>query len=1462
MEEQDGIKWEEGSEKAMHLELIENITQNTNDLESIVSAGNTSIEAEEKMYEVEVSHIEDSTIFRVNRSQIKEEQLSDQNAELQSLGLSVYNQETLERGIIEQVDQALEQLDRQHLEQKINNVADEILLCKQQLKKAEMLLKALNITGSTNQKQIITLKKEIDTKHKKLAELNSQAEVLQQQYSSFRGEEGIDVLHPAVTSLKINQQQESERERKIRLGQMTPFGNVLGNKLTSTNSNPEKSLTEFEKYLQNQAELQKKQRTTVKKKLSKKNVEYENKVFEDDGGNRKEKETKKHSPFKKSILMPKKRHKKEKLGTDSSYDWCDKKKKPGKLMSETTALDDSEGSEYLPSESELEELEKKERSEAMQVSIKKKKISVKRKQQKLYKDPEEWGTDDSDWDYSDETRVKRRKSTKKEIDDGNIEDFYERLNLWEMEKAKHTDSTSVGDHEMEGGYKLPKTLWSKLYNYQKVAVQWLWELNQQRCGGILGDEMGLGKTVQVIAFLAGLSYSKLHSRHGNFRGLGPSLIVCPTTVMHQWVREFHVWWPQFRVAVLHESGSFNGKRASLISQMNSVGCVLVTSYVGVVQHQEALLSKNWHYVILDEGHKIRNPDAQVTLAVKQFRTPYRLILSGSPMQNNLKELWSLFDFIFPGKLGTLPVFLAQMAVPITQGGYANASEVQVATAYRCATVLRDTIAPYLLRRMKTDVKSHIQLPAKSEQVLFCRLTEEQRTLYKGYLDSGEVERILQGRFQVFVGLIALRKICNHPDLYSGGPKLLRGDNEEDLPEESRYGYWRRAGKMLVIESLLSIWHKQGHRVLLFTQSRQMLCILEAFIQKHNYKYLKLDGGTGVASRQPLINKYNEDASYFIFLLTTRVGGLGVNLTGADRVVIYDPDWNPATDTQARERAWRIGQQNNVTVYRLVTAGTIEEKIYHRQIFKQFLCNKVLRDPRQRRFFKSNDLLELFTLAESEQTTETAAIFAGTGSEVKVTPRKAKSEKQRKLKIKDKNETSNVKFSSEKLERMKRLAQILSKQIAVSSTQEPPKSKDKHYNSENCNGLSCRTSNDDFDNKLYVEQRTTEVKEKIVENYSSVKEEPIEQSSSMEQKQSCTNVKKYSSVNEEPVEQNSSMEQKQFCANVSDNCSIKQCESVMDHKQNQNIPVVKNGHQEGKSKNRSASNIESCKQYKKHRKHKKHSRRKKEDALFEGERVPYLVGQSQTNETHQNDDNSLKEDDYVLRKLFKKSGIQTAMRHDTIMEGGDADYALVEGEAKRVAKEAVKAMKESRRECWQADRGVPSWTGQSGILRSRNVSTSQARLRFGKKNTAASSSTSVVKNNSKEAGPSQDSKNEQPMSSSELLSRMRARNRLLEPVMEEPEQENTGEDAQEETVTPSSGSVQEDHMELLTDIRNFVAFGASVDGRATTQEILSQFSNRLPPGSSPLFKFMLSEVCEFHRMPSGEGVWKLCSNLRW
>lgn len=465
--------------------------------------------------------------------------------------------------------------------------------------------------------------------------------------------------------------------------------------------------------------------------------------------------------------------------------------------------------------------------------------------------------------------------------------------------------------------------------------------------------------------------------------------------MKQWVNEFHRWWPPFRAVILHSSGTGMLKNAEqadqydrqlskrqgklidskssrgikkLVNRVVTKGHVLITTYVGMQIYRDAIIPQEWGYCVLDEGHKIRNPDSDISLVCKQVKTPHRIILSGTPLQNNLTELWSLFDFVSPGRLGTLPVFQQQFSIPINIGGYANATNVQVQTAYKCAVVLRDLISPYLLRRMKVDVAA--DLPKKTEQVLFCKLTQPQRDAYVKFLKSGDMSSIMAGRRQVLFGVDILRKICNHPDL--AAREILR------KKPGYNYGSANKSGKMQVVKSLILLWKKQGHRALLFCQTRQMLDILEKFIiSLPDIRYLRMDGSTPIASRQVLVDEYNNTPEIDVFLLTTRVGGLGINLTGANRVIIYDPDWNPSTDVQARERAWRLGQQKQVAIYRLMTSGTIEEKIYHRQIFKQFLTNKILKDPKQRRFFKNNDLHDLFSLGDSEaEGTETGTLFAG------------------------------------------------------------------------------------------------------------------------------------------------------------------------------------------------------------------------------------------------------------------------------------------------------------------------------------------------------------------------------------------------------------------------------------------------------------------------------------------------------
>ena len=276
----------------------------------------------------------------------------------------------------------------------------------------------------------------------------------------------------------------------------------------------------------------------------------------------------------------------------------------------------------------------------------------------------------------------------------------------------------VRDAVLNGDFRVPGQIWAKLFKFQRVSVKWLWALHSQNAGGILGDEMGLGKTVQMISFLAALRYSSGYPESGLKKKLKrPILVVCPATVMRQWMSEFHKWWPPFRVIIFHGSGiGSDTNRARLLNSYTDEPSVFVTTYTTMRLYQADILNVHWNYVVLDEGHKIRNPDAEITLVCKQLRTAHRIILSGSPIQNNLNELWSLYDFVFPGKLGTLPIFLAQFAIPINNGGYANASSVQVQTAYKCACVLRDVINPYLLRRLKSEVK--LELPGKKRADTF------------------------------------------------------------------------------------------------------------------------------------------------------------------------------------------------------------------------------------------------------------------------------------------------------------------------------------------------------------------------------------------------------------------------------------------------------------------------------------------------------------------------------------------------------------------------------------------------------------------------------------------------------------------------------------------------------------------------------------------------------------------------
>ncbi|EWG49839.1 DNA excision repair protein ERCC-6 [Fusarium verticillioides 7600] len=580
------------------------------------------------------------------------------------------------------------------------------------------------------------------------------------------------------------------------------------------------------------------------------------------------------------------------------------------------------------------------------------------------------------------------------IDDGNEAHFKARLNDWvtrrsrarrarkqavdvsgdagesdEEEEEWFKPAPDFPDYSFGDDLKLPGDIHPSLFGYQKTGVQWLAELYKQNVGGIIGDEMGLGKTVQLIAFIAALHYSKKLRR--------PVIVVAPATLLRQWVSEFHRWWPPLRVSILHASGSgmmnpkfedeydldhyqplaTKSEKAAqrIVNGVVKSGHVLVTTYTGLQTYAETLLPVQWDYAVLDEGHKIRNPNAEITVTCKELSTPNRVILSGTPVQNNLTELWSLFDFIYPMRLGTLVNFRAQFEIPIRQGGYANASNLQVMTAEKCAEALKETIGEYLLQRLKVDVAA--DLPEKTEQVLFCKLTDGQHKAYETFIKSDEVSAILNRRRQSLYGIDILRKICNHPDLL-----------DKTLAKKAGYDFGnpKLSAKLQLTKDLLQkVMIPNGHKTLLFSQGKQMLNIIEKCISECGISYVRMDGETPVDQRQPMIDRFNESPDIHVFLMTTRTGGLGTNLTGADRIIIFDPDWNPSTDLQARERAWRLGQKKPVKIYRLMTEGTIEEKIYHRQIFKQFMTNKVLKDPKQRSSYDLSDLYDLFSYNTGE-----------------------------------------------------------------------------------------------------------------------------------------------------------------------------------------------------------------------------------------------------------------------------------------------------------------------------------------------------------------------------------------------------------------------------------------------------------------------------------------------------------------
>ncbi len=441
--------------------------------------------------------------------------------------------------------------------------------------------------------------------------------------------------------------------------------------------------------------------------------------------------------------------------------------------------------------------------------------------------------------------------------------------------------------------------------YQRQGVAWLQFLRDNKFGGILADEMGLGKTLQTLAFI--------HSCHTNRKLSGPVLIVCPTSLVFNWLAEAKKFTPNLKVVALH--GTARHERFADIAGSDLV----ITSYSLIRRDAERYRDLEFDTLVLDEAQHIKNRQTQNAQAVKAIRTNYRLVLTGTPMENSVLDLWSIFDFLMPGYLGSATDFRERYEQPI-------ARDKDEAVQARLGRRLR----PFILRRLKTEVAK--DLPAKIQQVSFCELTDEQTEIYKHVLavsrkevmEAVGAQGVAKSKMIVLNALLRLRQICC--DL-----RLLKMDNAEFNDESS--------GKLAMFGELLEEAMDGGHRVLVFSQFTTMLALLKDKLTAENIEYCYLDGTT--TNRGAVVEKFQADAKIPVFLISLKAGGVGLTLTGADTVFHFDPWWNPAVEDQATDRAHRIGQTRVVTSYKLITRGTVEEKILALQEKKRAIIKATL-----------------------------------------------------------------------------------------------------------------------------------------------------------------------------------------------------------------------------------------------------------------------------------------------------------------------------------------------------------------------------------------------------------------------------------------------------------------------------------------------------------------------------------------
>ena len=514
-------------------------------------------------------------------------------------------------------------------------------------------------------------------------------------------------------------------------------------------------------------------------------------------------------------------------------------------------------------------------------------------------------------------------------------------------------------------YNIPIPIKAELRQYQRDGVSWLAFLAKYQLHGILCDDMGLGKSLQSICIIGSKHFERA-AKHKETKSVDsahlPSLIICPPTLIGHWYYEVLKFTDALKPFQYTGSAS---ERMALRKRLTSHD-VVITSYE-VVRSDIAELSKvDWLYCVLDEGHIIKNAKTKLSAAVKRLRAQHRLLLSGTPIQNNVLELWSLFDFLMPGFLGSERVFNDRFSKPILADRDGKATPKERETAAAALEALHKQVLPFLLRRLKEDVLH--DLPPKIIQDYYCELSSSQKALYDEFSKSraaeeaGEaVESDAQQPTHVFQSLQYLRKLCNHPALVLDGPEGKQRWGQvvkkvgTDLPPLQDISH---APKLLALKQLLvdcgiglppaeklgTTEELPQHRVLIFCQLRPMLDLIERDLFAANMpsvKYMRMDGQTDPRKRHAIVQTFNADPRIDVLLLTTSVGGLGLNLTGADTVIFVDHDWNPMKDLQAMDRAHRLGQKKVVNVYRLITRGTLEEKIMGLQRFKLNIASSVV-----------------------------------------------------------------------------------------------------------------------------------------------------------------------------------------------------------------------------------------------------------------------------------------------------------------------------------------------------------------------------------------------------------------------------------------------------------------------------------------------------------------------------------------